>query len=86
MRCFHLISGLRINLLKSNLFGVGVSDHKVSSVATFTRCSLGSFLFSYLGIPIGESMVRVKESLVFLILGAWRLSIWCFCINGDGDS
>lgn len=55
-----MISGLRINLLKSNLFGVGVSDHKVSSVATFTRCSLGSFLFSYLGIPIGESMVRVK--------------------------
>lgn len=60
LRCFFMVSGLRINLIKSNLFGIGVSEEVVSNLAAFTGCSAGSFPFSYLGIPIGESMKCVK--------------------------
>lgn len=57
LRCFHLILGLRINLIKSNLFGVGVNDHEVSTMAIFTGCSFGYFFRSLI--------------LVFLLRNLW---------------
>lgn len=61
LRCFYLILGLGINILKSNLYGVGIGDLEVTSIATFIGCSSGCFLFSYLSILVGDSMVRVKR-------------------------
>lgn len=55
--CFYMVSGLRINILKSRLLGVRVTETKVSSLDTITVFSLDTFPFIYLGIPIGESMV-----------------------------
>lgn len=55
-----MVSGLRINLLKSNLYEVGVGDADVTNVASIMGCGPSSFLFMYLGIHAGESMVRIK--------------------------
>ncbi|XP_021994139.1 uncharacterized protein LOC110890798 [Helianthus annuus] len=41
LRIFYLCSGLRINLHKSNIFGVGVDDHEVDSMMDLLGCKRG---------------------------------------------
>ncbi|GKC99825.1 putative RNA-directed DNA polymerase, eukaryota, reverse transcriptase zinc-binding domain protein [Tanacetum coccineum] len=38
LTCFHLASGLKVNFNKSKLYGIGVSNLKLNSVATSMRC------------------------------------------------
>ncbi|GKF59387.1 hypothetical protein Tco_0176173, partial [Tanacetum coccineum] len=56
---FYLASGLKINIHKSNIYGVGVSNEDVSSVARASGCASGSFPLTYLGLPIGSNMSRI---------------------------
>ncbi|KAJ9553900.1 hypothetical protein OSB04_017945 [Centaurea solstitialis] len=56
--CFHAISGLRINMRKSKIFGVGVLEEEVQEWATGAGCDGGSFPLMYLGLPVGASMHR----------------------------
>ncbi|GJT04638.1 putative RNA-directed DNA polymerase, eukaryota, reverse transcriptase zinc-binding domain protein [Tanacetum coccineum] len=51
-----LIRGLKINIHKSNIYDIGVSNDEVSSMASRTGCAAGSFPFIYLGLPIGSNM------------------------------
>ncbi|GKB59551.1 hypothetical protein Tco_0915737 [Tanacetum coccineum] len=53
---FHLASGLKLNIHKSNIYGIGVSNDEVSSIASRTGCVAGSIPFTYLGLPIGSNM------------------------------
>ncbi|GJU98180.1 RNA-directed DNA polymerase, eukaryota, reverse transcriptase zinc-binding domain protein [Tanacetum coccineum] len=56
LQVFYLASGLKINIHKSNVYGVGVSNNEVHYMAINTGCSPGSFPFIYLGLPIGANM------------------------------
>ncbi|KAJ9558860.1 LOW QUALITY PROTEIN: hypothetical protein OSB04_013474 [Centaurea solstitialis] len=56
--CFHAISGLKINMRKSKIFGLGVQEEEVHSWAMGVGCVGGSLPFSYLGIPVGASMSK----------------------------
>ncbi|GJY18188.1 putative RNA-directed DNA polymerase, eukaryota, reverse transcriptase zinc-binding domain protein [Tanacetum coccineum] len=56
LHVFYLASGLKININKSNIYGIGVSDDEVSNMARNYRCVMGSFPFTYLGLPIGSIM------------------------------
>ncbi|GJT14242.1 putative RNA-directed DNA polymerase, eukaryota, reverse transcriptase zinc-binding domain protein [Tanacetum coccineum] len=56
LQVFYLASGHKINIHKSNVYGVGVSDNEMSTMANNTGCTLGSFPFVYLGLPIGANM------------------------------
>ncbi|XP_035836926.1 uncharacterized mitochondrial protein AtMg01250-like isoform X2 [Helianthus annuus] len=38
LRCFYLVSGLKVNLAKCSIFGVGVSEHEVQDMANRLRC------------------------------------------------
>ena len=60
LNVFFYAWGLRINLHKSNLFGIWVAFGKVMSVATLTGCRPGKLPFSYLGLPVGASMTLIK--------------------------
>nr|GFD01376.1 putative RNA-directed DNA polymerase, eukaryota, reverse transcriptase zinc-binding domain protein [Tanacetum cinerariifolium] len=53
LHVFHLASGLKINIHKSNIYDIGVSNEEVSSMASRTGCAAGSFPFTYLGLSIG---------------------------------
>nr|GEU45119.1 putative RNA-directed DNA polymerase, eukaryota, reverse transcriptase zinc-binding domain protein [Tanacetum cinerariifolium] len=53
---FYLASTLKINIHKSNGYGVGVTDNEVNLMASSTGCSLGTFPFTYLGLPVGANM------------------------------
>ncbi|GJR45822.1 putative RNA-directed DNA polymerase, eukaryota, reverse transcriptase zinc-binding domain protein [Tanacetum coccineum] len=56
LHVFHLASGLKINIHKSNIYGFGVSNHEASSITSRTGCAAGFFPFTYLGLPIGSNM------------------------------
>ncbi|GKB57970.1 RNA-directed DNA polymerase, eukaryota, reverse transcriptase zinc-binding domain protein, partial [Tanacetum coccineum] len=56
LQVFYLALGLKINIHKSNVYGVGVSNNEVHYMAINTGCSPGSFPFIYLGLPIGANM------------------------------
>nr|GEZ47986.1 RNA-directed DNA polymerase, eukaryota [Tanacetum cinerariifolium] len=58
--CFSLSSGLRINILKSHMLGVGVPRDIVNNAATNLGCSVMTTPFKYLGVMVGGNMSLVK--------------------------
>ncbi|GKV09172.1 hypothetical protein SLEP1_g20714 [Rubroshorea leprosula] len=72
MRTFELISGLKINLQKSQLMGINVEDGWGSKMAYRLCCKKGEFPFKYLGIPIGGSHRRLTMWLAVKEDGLWR--------------
>ncbi|GJW45275.1 hypothetical protein Tco_0074074 [Tanacetum coccineum] len=52
---FYLAPGLKINIHKSNIYGVDVSSNEVNDMASITRCESGTSPFVYLGLPIGSN-------------------------------
>ena len=61
LRCFFLASGLKINILKSKVYGVGVTTNQISLLANCMGCSPGSFPFSHLGVLVGQNMARIDS-------------------------
>ncbi|GJU66077.1 hypothetical protein Tco_1252336 [Tanacetum coccineum] len=55
LKCFFFASGLQINILKSKLMGIGVSNEEVLAAANIIGCSTFSTPFSYLGVKVGMS-------------------------------
>ncbi|KAJ9541960.1 hypothetical protein OSB04_028466 [Centaurea solstitialis] len=76
LKCFHLISGLWINLGKSKLYGVGVDMKELQSWANDTGCGVGSFPFVYLGLSVGVNMRRVESSKGVMEKMKKMLSSW----------
>jgi hypothetical protein len=50
--CFELLSGLKINFLKSEVIVMGVDHFEQARVANALNCRVGSFPLTYLGFPI----------------------------------
>nr|GEW31071.1 RNA-directed DNA polymerase, eukaryota [Tanacetum cinerariifolium] len=55
LKCFFLASGLKINILKSKIMGIGTTQEEVNSAANIIRCNTFSTLFNYLGVMVGSS-------------------------------
>lgn len=64
------------NVNKSVLFGVGVADSEVESLALVLRCKSGAFLFQYLGLTVGTNMNRIQKWRIIIDLFDKRLSDW----------
>jgi hypothetical protein len=56
-----LSSGLVVNYHKSCLVPINVSPEKASSLAQTFGCVVGSFPFTYLGLPLGRTKPQVKD-------------------------
>ncbi|GJY12295.1 hypothetical protein Tco_0381604 [Tanacetum coccineum] len=76
LRCFELASRLKVNIGMSRIFGIGVPNEDVQSVASSLGCVHGVLPFIYLGHPVGKKM---------RLCGSWdeivnrvrsRLSAW----------
>ena len=50
LRCFELVSELKVNLFKSSFETVGVTLEETVRYANLLNCKILSFPFSYLGI------------------------------------
>ncbi|XP_071699246.1 uncharacterized protein [Rutidosis leptorrhynchoides] len=55
---FHLVSGMRINLQKSKLYGIGVEMDQVDLMASRCGCEAGNTPFKFLGLLIGSNPNR----------------------------
>ncbi|GKB22302.1 RNA-directed DNA polymerase, eukaryota [Tanacetum coccineum] len=56
LHCLSLSSGLKINISKSHLLGVGVPRESVNTAARRLGCSVMSAPFKYLGVMVGVEM------------------------------
>ncbi|GJX44795.1 RNA-directed DNA polymerase, eukaryota, reverse transcriptase zinc-binding domain protein [Tanacetum coccineum] len=80
LQCFQKVSGLTINLTKSNLFRVGIQFADVQNLATVTGCQALNFPFTYLGLPINCNMSRCKgrDSIIekfTRMLSKWKANL-----------
>ncbi|GKC77815.1 retrotransposon protein, putative, ty1-copia subclass [Tanacetum coccineum] len=66
LNCFEEASGLKVNLSKSRLFGIGVDLSEVEDVASSLNCSHDSIPFLYLGLPVGKNMKYLMAGLMLL--------------------
>ncbi|XP_071719302.1 uncharacterized protein [Rutidosis leptorrhynchoides] len=73
---FYLVSGLKINVMKSKLFGFGVNDSQINEFVQELGCSKGTFPFTYFGLPIGVNMSNVANWKVLEDRFRKKLSGW----------
>nr|GEU58643.1 RNA-directed DNA polymerase, eukaryota [Tanacetum cinerariifolium] len=76
LHCFSIASGLKINLLKSHILGVGVPLEKVNDATFSLVCSVMRAPFKYLGVSVGGNMSLIKEWNVIINKLHSRLSKW----------
>ncbi|GJZ07208.1 RNA-directed DNA polymerase, eukaryota [Tanacetum coccineum] len=58
LKCFYLASGLKINIQKSKIMGIGTSQEEVDVAANVIGCNTFSSPFNYLGVKVGSSSSR----------------------------
>ncbi|GJS72132.1 RNA-directed DNA polymerase, eukaryota [Tanacetum coccineum] len=76
LHCFYLTSGLKINVQKSSLMGVGVNHNDIAKAASKLGCSILKTPFKYLGVSVGSSSYRVRAWEDTLCKLKSRLSKW----------
>ncbi|KAJ0880137.1 putative RNA-directed DNA polymerase [Helianthus annuus] len=76
MRCFYLASGLKVNLTKCSIYGIGVSDQEIQLMASQLRCKQGTSPFIHLGLPIGANMNLARNWKSVVEVFRNRLSLW----------
>ncbi|XP_028076768.1 uncharacterized protein LOC114278826 [Camellia sinensis] len=58
LRCFEIISGLKINFQKNGVRGVGLSEECVKIFASRLNCTYHKLPLKYLGLPLGTNPSR----------------------------
>ncbi|GKA84529.1 RNA-directed DNA polymerase, eukaryota [Tanacetum coccineum] len=76
LKCFFMASGLQINIHKSKLMGIGVSQEEVRAAASIIGCSTFSNPFTYLGVKVGMSSSKRKSWDEVIGKISARLSKW----------
>lgn len=76
LRCFELVSGLKVNFHKSKLASIATSPGVVQQFASFLNCKVMAIPFVYLGIPVGgrANCVKTWDPVIKKLRG--RLSKW----------
>nr|GEX09325.1 RNA-directed DNA polymerase, eukaryota [Tanacetum cinerariifolium] len=70
------VSGLKINIHKSNVLGVCVSDMDVANMASLLGCGASTFPLKYLGVPVGCNMARYSNWEAIIKKFSSKLSLW----------
>ncbi|GKA18555.1 hypothetical protein Tco_0698470 [Tanacetum coccineum] len=76
LKCFLMASGLKINLHKSKLIGIGISNEEVEITTKIMGCSMFFPPFNYLGVKVGDAMSRLNSWNKFIAKISSRLSKW----------
>ncbi|GKC18528.1 RNA-directed DNA polymerase, eukaryota [Tanacetum coccineum] len=76
LHCFSLVSGLKINLHKSQLLGVGVASDRIIDAAGSIGCSIMKAPFKYLGVMVGGNMSKINAWDETVAKVKSRLSKW----------
>ncbi|KAJ0812657.1 putative RNA-directed DNA polymerase [Helianthus annuus] len=76
LRCFFICSGLKINIDKSNLFGIGVGVEETKDMASEVGCNPDVLPFTYLGLKVGANMNRISNWQPVYYIFRNRLAKW----------
>ncbi|PWA75839.1 RNA-directed DNA polymerase, eukaryota, Reverse transcriptase zinc-binding domain protein [Artemisia annua] len=76
LRCFYLISGLKVNVNKCSVLGVGVYDEEVSNMAKVIGCVAAKFPLKYLGVPVGGNMASCSNWNAIIQNFSSKLGLW----------
>ncbi|GJZ50150.1 RNA-directed DNA polymerase, eukaryota [Tanacetum coccineum] len=76
LNCFFLASGLKINMQKSHIMGVGVADVLIQQVASSIGCAIMKTPFRYLGVLVGNNTLRCSAWTDTIHKLRSRLSKW----------
>ncbi|KAI3751226.1 hypothetical protein L2E82_22274 [Cichorium intybus] len=76
LKCFQVSSGLKVNFHKSRVFGIGAPESETSNWASILGCDVGSFPFTYLGVPVGANMNLTKNWKPIIEKFQNKLSTW----------
>ncbi|GKD01973.1 RNA-directed DNA polymerase, eukaryota [Tanacetum coccineum] len=76
LKCFFLVSRLKINIHKSQVLGVGVPRNLVTQAASMIGCVVMQKPFRYLGVKVGDCMSRKKAWVDTVHKLRSRLSNW----------
>ncbi|GKC13322.1 RNA-directed DNA polymerase, eukaryota [Tanacetum coccineum] len=84
LNCFHLASGLKINVHKSQVLGVGVPSDIVNQGASRIGCAVMQRPFKYLGVMVGDHMSRYSMwsntiQKVHARLSKWKVKTLSVC-------
>lgn len=60
LRCFELVSCLKVNFHKSRVIGINVEQNFQQEAALFLNCKQGGIPFRYLGVPIGANLKKLQ--------------------------
>ncbi|GJV87893.1 RNA-directed DNA polymerase, eukaryota [Tanacetum coccineum] len=79
LKCFFMATGLKINIQKSKLMGIGVHSKEVDRIARIVGCSTFISPFHYLGVKVGGVMSKIStwdevNSKVYSRLSKWKLN------------
>ncbi|GJX53707.1 putative RNA-directed DNA polymerase, eukaryota, reverse transcriptase zinc-binding domain protein [Tanacetum coccineum] len=76
LKWFELASGIKVNIAKSRLLGVGVPNIEVEFMASSLGCTHDSLPFTYLGLLVGKKMRACDGWDLILSRFRDRLSSW----------
>nr|GEX97885.1 RNA-directed DNA polymerase, eukaryota [Tanacetum cinerariifolium] len=76
LKCFYLVSGLKINIQNSKIMGIGTSQEEVDTDANVIGCNTFSLPFNYLGVKVGSSSSRSNFWDEVIAKLSFRLSKW----------
>lgn len=76
LRCFELVSGMKVNFHKSKLAGISIPPSVTNRFAALLNCRVMVVPFVYLGLPVGANPRKLAtwDPIVTKIRG--RLSSW----------
>lgn len=58
-RGFKLMSGLKVNLCKSNIYNANINDRSLSMASSFLTCGIGVLPFKFFGVKVGDNSRKV---------------------------
>ncbi|GJY41258.1 hypothetical protein Tco_0428528 [Tanacetum coccineum] len=58
------------------IYGIGINEEELAEMARWMGCGIGEFPFTYLGLPIGENMRRIKSWAPVVEKFKKRLADW----------
>ena len=76
LRCFEILSGLKINYHKSVIAGIGVEEGLMQSFAANLNCVHQNLPLKYLGLPLGANPSRLSTWKPVLDKLKQKLSTW----------
>ncbi|XP_050217747.1 uncharacterized protein LOC126668601 [Mercurialis annua] len=61
LRCFEIVSGLRINFNKSSVIGLNLVEEEVLAAADILNCKVESLPITYLGLPLSRKNLALNQ-------------------------